>query len=1436
MKKNRLNLHLLITLLLSLFVTNIFKAQYQYSTSCFTSFTGTNGFSTGTQPYDIASADFDKDGNLDIVTGNYSGKSISVLMGTGTGSFATAVTYTVPNNVYKIAVLDLNNDGAPDIVGATVNSGIWFVFINAGNGTFPTYTADFTVGGVADLIAADFNSDGLTDLARVDQSAGTIRAFLSTGTGSYVAGPAISTSVAPNGLAAGDFNEDGYTDIVISSISPTEARIFIGDNTGSFLLSSVTSVGSSLYYPVSVVSGDFNSDGHLDASIGLAGGYGNIIYGNGSGTTNSLNLIGNPIDPQGMDVADFDLDGHKDFLAVGDFGSGIQVHIQNGQFLSTMTNLYVGNTTDPRGIVAADFNNDGRPDIATANRSSDNVHVYLSKIPSVSVSTNYTICAGQTVTMSISTAGSYSWNGSSTISNSMVATPTVSTLYSFTGTTTDGCYALVMKYINVINTPTITVNSGSICSGNSFTINPTGAINYSVTGGSFVVNPTGTTSYTVAGTDNSTCGFVGSVVATVTVHTLPVLSVNSGSICTGLSFVITPTGASTYTISGGQSVVSPTVSTDYTVTGKSSVGCPAANTVVASVTVSPNQAPVISVNSGSICIGQSFTLTPSGASTYTFSNGASVVSPTTTTSYSVTGTSTAGCVSATSAVTSITVVPLPTITVNSGTICLGKIFNILPNGAASYIYEGGSQTVSPTSTKSYSVVGTSSAGCNSLPVLSTVTVFALPVVSINSGSLCSGKSLTLTPGGAVSYTITGNTFTVSPTTSTAYSVTGSSSVGCLSSNTAVSQVTVHALPVISVNSGSTCSGKSFTILPSGAQTYTVTGNNFTVTPTTTTSYSVTGSSSVGCLSSNTAVASVTVFASPTVAVNSGSICAGKQFTIVPTGTGAASFAIAGSNTLVSPGTTTNYTVTGTSTAGCLSSNTATSSVTVQQLPVISVNNGSICTGQSFTITPTGANVYSIQGGTNVVTPTSNSTYTITGATSAGCLSSNTATSSVTVYSLPIVSVSGGTVCSGSVFTLVPSGAAIYGYSSGSNTVAPQVTTTYSVWGSSSVGCASSNTAVATVTTVALPLVTIAGPTAVCIGQSATLTAGGALTYLWDNNATTSTIAVNPTVTTAYLVIGADNACSSGKSYLLVVNALPTVSATANKTLVCAGSPVTMKGLGASTYQWSGGAINNVPFNVNANTVFTVTGSSVNNCQNTATIQINVHNLPVITTIPGNTVVCTGNSVALSGAGAVTYTWAGGISNGTAFYPSTTASYTVSGTDANGCTSKGQVTVTVSALPTLSVSTTKTMICTGETVDITAHGASTYTWNTGSQTPMITPTLTTLTSFTVTGADANGCVSQTSYIQFVSQCLGINQHTQQNIEIYPNPNNGIFIIKLDGLEKADLIIYDDAGRIVEHKALTGSEVEVNLPHLANGIYFVRLSSDGQNILNRKLIKQ
>ncbi len=308
-------------------------------------------------------------------------------------------------------------------------------------------------------------------------------------------------------------------------------------------------------------------------------------------------------------------------------------------------------------------------------------------------------------------------------------------------------------------------------------------------------------------------------------------------------------GATATTVlgTGASFVVPPSPPGIYTYYAEALTCAPSSSRTAITVTVSPD----ISVNSGAMCQGQFFPIIPSGASTYTISGGSFMVNPPVTTTYSITGTSQSGCVSNIPVICTVVVNPLPTVTVNSGAICLGQIFTMNLSGAASYLIPGGSPYVSPPVSTNYTIYGTSSQGCTSLPSVASVTVYPLPTIQANSGDICVGQTFTITAIGSPTYFVSGGSPVVSPVVTTSYSVSTTSSEGC--SNSSMSTVNVHILPVLSIHSTANpvCIGYSAMLSVVGSATAFAWSNGNssmqqTVTPMTTTAYTVTGTDYFGC--------------------------------------------------------------------------------------------------------------------------------------------------------------------------------------------------------------------------------------------------------------------------------------------------------------------------------------------------------------------------------------------------------------------------------------------------------------------------------------------------------------------------------------------------------------------------------------------------------------
>jgi hypothetical protein len=215
------------------------------------------------------------------------------------------------------------------------------------------------------------------------------------------------------------------------------------------------------------------------------------------------------------------------------------------------------------------------------------------------------ICAGQTVTLSVSGTTSNTWNPGAYTNSTIVQTPSVTTTYTVIGTFSAGCFTTSVLTITVNPYPTVSSNTATICSPNPATLVATGANSYtwntSSTSSVIVVSPSITTNYTVTGANSSGC--TNSFVTTVSVGITPTITVNSATICSGNQATLSASGASTYTfnpggITGSAIAVSPTATITYTVTG-SNGQCSGTNTSNIVVNVVPNVN--LSVSANSIC-------------------------------------------------------------------------------------------------------------------------------------------------------------------------------------------------------------------------------------------------------------------------------------------------------------------------------------------------------------------------------------------------------------------------------------------------------------------------------------------------------------------------------------------------------------------------------------------------------------------------------------------------------------------------------------------------------------------------------------------------------------------------------------------------------------------------------------------------------------------
>jgi hypothetical protein len=249
--------------------------------------------------------------------------------------------------------------------------------------------------------------------------------------------------------------------------------------------------------------------------------------------------------------------------------------------------------------------------------------------------------------------------------------------------------------------------------------------------------------------------------------------------------------------------------------------------------------------------------------------------------------------------------------------------------------------------------------------------------------------------------------------------------------------------------------------------------------------------------------------------------------------------------------------------------------------------------------------------------------------------------------------------------------------------------------------------------------------------------------------------------------------------------------------------------------------NGVAFTPAATQTYTVTGTDANGCTNTAQTTVSVNALPTVSA-GQNQAVCTGTSVTLNGTGAVSYTWNNNVQNGVAFTPNVTQTYTVTGTDANGCANTAQITVTVNPLPTVNAGADTTVCDSDFPITISASGNPnlSYSWSNGTTTQQTT--VNTAGTYTVTVTDGFGCNASDDIIVTNEPCSGLDEESFF-LSLYPNPfDQYITFISSEDIS-ADILVYSAEGRLICTSHMDGKEKTIPLENLARGSYTVRISA-------------
>jgi uncharacterized repeat protein (TIGR01451 family) len=355
-------------------------------------FAAPKSYPVGTSPAAIAVGDFNGDGKIDIAVANTGSGDVSILLGTGDGTFQPAVNYSAGNSPTAIAVGDFNGDGKLDLAvfqpAGNIVAGSVSILLGNGDGTFQAPKTLTLTASTRFMAVADFNVDKKSDLAVCDSA--NLDIFIGNGDGTFQAAKSTALSSACMGLITADFNGDTKPDLGLITVATGGIQILLGKGDGTF------SQGSLIAQPgVSApVAADLNHDGKVDLvaivsqacnngcrfpDVGLA-----VFLGNGDGTFQngqSINL-GFGGFTSGPLVGDFNGDGKLDLayrIAEGpaQHVGGVLLGRGDGSFSSPILDA----SLPPFTRIAQDLNGDKLADLIARSVTSNDIEVLLNTSP-----------------------------------------------------------------------------------------------------------------------------------------------------------------------------------------------------------------------------------------------------------------------------------------------------------------------------------------------------------------------------------------------------------------------------------------------------------------------------------------------------------------------------------------------------------------------------------------------------------------------------------------------------------------------------------------------------------------------------------------------------------------------------------------------------------------------------------------------------------------------------------------------------------------------------------------------------------------------------------------------------------------------------------------------------------------------------------------------
>ncbi len=338
-------------------------------------FLAASGQTTTNRPIGVVAADFDRDGRADAAAANSGANAVDVLRGNGDGTLQPHTRFDAGAAPMDVATADFNGDGILDLVTAETSSGP-SLFIGTGNGSFQPRTPVAGAGTTTSVAAGDVTGDQRPDLAFAGGFSEVLLFRWNSTQSAFEPLTTLNVSL-PKSVALGDLDRDGDLDLVVAA-GNNQFSPFLNNGTGAFAAGASSSIGSAY---TSVAIADFNRDGFQDLVFGSATSQSiAVLLGNGVGGFPGSAIL-NPLGLQSVrEIAPADINGDSrmDLLvtAINSASPSLGLMLGAGDG-SLQPPIPYPMGVAPNGLAVGAFNNDQAPDVVVTDPDTSRVLVRL---------------------------------------------------------------------------------------------------------------------------------------------------------------------------------------------------------------------------------------------------------------------------------------------------------------------------------------------------------------------------------------------------------------------------------------------------------------------------------------------------------------------------------------------------------------------------------------------------------------------------------------------------------------------------------------------------------------------------------------------------------------------------------------------------------------------------------------------------------------------------------------------------------------------------------------------------------------------------------------------------------------------------------------------------------------------------------------------------